>query len=67
MSASDDIKGKVDEAAGKVLGKKDLEAKGKLDQIKSNIEDGVEKAKDTVGDAVNDVLDKVKDKTEPKD
>jgi uncharacterized protein YjbJ (UPF0337 family) len=48
-----DLKGKVKEAAGKVTGNKDLEAKGKSDQAKSAVKD--------VGEKVKEAASKVKE------
>ena len=47
---TDDVKGRVKEAAGDLTGDKDLEREGKVDQASATV-------KDKVGDAV----DKVKD------
>lgn len=42
----DDMAGKAKEAVGKVLGDKDLEAEGKVDQSKSDLKRAVQKVKD---------------------
>jgi uncharacterized protein YjbJ (UPF0337 family) len=47
---SDEVKGKVKEAAGHVTDDKDLETEGKGDQAKGNLKQGVEKLKDAVKD-----------------
>jgi uncharacterized protein YjbJ (UPF0337 family) len=44
-----DTKGKVKEAVGSAVGNKDLESKGKLDQMKSELKDAGESVKDAVG------------------
>jgi uncharacterized protein YjbJ (UPF0337 family) len=43
-------KGKVKEAAGKVTGDRQLQAKGKADQIKGNMKQAGEKVKDAIKD-----------------
>ncbi len=50
MSNTDDLKGRVKEAAGDLTGDKDLQREGKVDQ-----------ATGTVKDAVGDAADKAKD------
>ena len=48
---TDDIKGKVKEAAGDLTDNKDLEREGKADQAAGKVKDGVDKVKDKVSDA----------------
>jgi uncharacterized protein YjbJ (UPF0337 family) len=57
---SDQVKGKVKEAAGMVTGDKDLEAEGKADRRAGEAKEKVDEAKDKV----QEVLDKAKDKVE---
>jgi uncharacterized protein YjbJ (UPF0337 family) len=45
-----DVKGKVKEAAGNVTGNEQLEAHGKADQAKAAVKDVGEKAKDAAGE-----------------
>jgi len=59
----DKLKGSAKEVAGKVTGDKELEAKGKAEQIVGNVKERANDAKDTAGEKVNDVLDKIKDKS----
>jgi uncharacterized protein YjbJ (UPF0337 family) len=58
-SKSDDVKGRVKEAAGVLTGDKDLEREGKADQVGAKVKEGAEKAKDKVEDAVDAVKDKL--------
>jgi uncharacterized protein YjbJ (UPF0337 family) len=53
-----DLKGKGEEAVGKVTGDKDLERKGKADQVKSAAKDAGEKVKDTVSKAKDALTDR---------
>ena len=43
-----DAKGKMKEAAGKVSGDRDTERKGKVDQVKSDLKQAGEKVKDAI-------------------
>jgi uncharacterized protein YjbJ (UPF0337 family) len=43
-----DAKGKIKETVGSAVGNKDLESKGKLDQIKAGLKDAGEDVKDAV-------------------
>lgn len=52
--AGQKIKGKLEEVAGKVLGDKDLELKGRADQLEGDVRSTVGSAKDAVKDAVRD-------------
>lgn len=63
----DKVKGSVKQMAGKVTGNKELEAEGKLDEMRGNIKDRIEDAKDAATDKVNDALDGVNEKTDPDD
>ncbi|MFW0155873.1 CsbD family protein [Rothia sp. P6271] len=49
----EDATGKAKEAAGKVTDDSQLEAEGKVDQLKSTVKDGVEKVKDAAGDIID--------------
>lgn len=63
----DQLKGSVEELAGKVTGDNMQEAEGKVDQIVGNLKDRAEDLKDAAGKKVNEVLDEVKDKTDGSD
>jgi uncharacterized protein YjbJ (UPF0337 family) len=56
-SNTDDAKGRVKEAAGKLTGDKSMENEGKLDQAEGKIKEGVDK----VADKARDLLHKDKD------
>jgi uncharacterized protein YjbJ (UPF0337 family) len=56
-NTTQDVKGKVKEAAGRVTGDKDLENKGKTDQAKSAVKDVGEKVKDAVGTLKDKIAD----------
>lgn len=58
-SKSDDMKGRVKEAAGVLTGDKDLEREGKVDQAGAKVKEGAEKAKEKVEDAVDSVKKKL--------
>jgi uncharacterized protein YjbJ (UPF0337 family) len=60
-STGDQIKGKAKEAAGTVIGDKDLEAEGKTDRQAGEAKEKVEHAADKVEGAAAEVIDKVKD------
>jgi len=45
-NTAQDVKGKVKETVGSAVGNKDLESKGKLDQVKSELKDAGENIKD---------------------
>lgn len=53
-----DLKGKGKEAAGKATGDKDLERKGKADEVKSAAKDAGEKVKDTASKAKDAITDR---------
>jgi uncharacterized protein YjbJ (UPF0337 family) len=52
--AAQKIKGKVEEVAGKVVGDRDLELRGKADQLGGAVRDAVATARDTVKDVVKE-------------
>jgi uncharacterized protein YjbJ (UPF0337 family) len=56
-SNTDDAKGRVKEAAGKLTGDKDLQNEGKLDQAEGKIKEGV----DNLADKARGLLHKDKD------
>ena len=58
-SKSDDIKGRVKEAAGVLTGDEDLEREGKVDQAGASVKKTAETAKDQLEDAVDAVKDKL--------
>ena len=49
----DEAKGRAKEAAGAATGDKGLKREGKVDQISSDVKEGVDKVKDKVGDVLN--------------
>jgi uncharacterized protein YjbJ (UPF0337 family) len=55
---SQDLKGKGKETIGKATGDKDLERKGKADQVKSAAKDAGEKVKDTASRAKDAITDR---------
>lgn len=55
MGAAQKIKGQVEEVAGKILGDKELELKGKADQLGGAVREAVGTTKDAIKDAVADV------------
>ena len=63
MSGStDDIKGRLKEAAGDLTNDDDLKREGKADQAGAKVKDAAEKLKDKVVDAVDAVKNKMGDK-----
>jgi len=52
--AAQKIKGKIEEVAGKVVGDKELELRGKADQLGGAVREAVGTARDTVKDAVKE-------------
>ena len=50
QNKTDQIKGKVKEAAGKAVGNEKLEAEGKADQTKGDVKQAGEKVKDAFKD-----------------
>ena len=63
--AADKAKGAIKDAAGKLMGDKELEAEGKFDKAKGDIHNAVGSAKDAARNAVKS-LDKAPD-TSPSD
>jgi uncharacterized protein YjbJ (UPF0337 family) len=53
-----DLKGKGKETIGKATGNKDMENKGKADQVKSAAKDAGEKVKDTASRAKDAITDR---------
>ena len=48
---ADELKGKVKETAGRATDDEELEAEGRGDQVRGNLEQAAEKIKDAVKDA----------------
>jgi uncharacterized protein YjbJ (UPF0337 family) len=62
MSGStDDMKGRIKEAAGDLTNDDDLKREGKADQAGAKVKDAAEKLKDKVGDAVDAAKRKMDD------
>jgi uncharacterized protein YjbJ (UPF0337 family) len=62
MSGStDDMKGRIKEAAGDLTNDDDLKREGKADQVGAKVKDAAEKLKDRVGDAVDAAKKKMDD------
>jgi uncharacterized protein YjbJ (UPF0337 family) len=62
MSGStDDMKGRIKEAAGDLTNDDDLKREGKADQAGAKVKDAAEKLKDKVGDAVDAAKKKMDD------
>lgn len=59
MSNTDDLKGRVKEAAGDLTNNDDLKREGKVDQAAGKAKDVVDGVKDKVGDAIDAVQDRV--------
>ncbi len=59
MPNTDDIKGRVKEAAGDLTDNDRLKREGKTDQAAGKVKEVAEDAKDKVADAVDAVKDKV--------
>ena len=59
MSNSDDIKGRVKEAAGDLTDNDRLQREGKVDQAAGKAKDFVDGVKDKIGDAIDSVQDRV--------
>ncbi len=63
MSGStDDMKGRIKEAAGDLTNDDDLKREGQADQAGAKVKDAAEKLKDKIGDAVDAVKNKLNDK-----
>jgi uncharacterized protein YjbJ (UPF0337 family) len=58
---SDQVKGKVKEAAGVLTGDKDLESEGKADRRTGEAEEKIDDAKDKVEEVVDLTKDKVEE------
>lgn len=59
MPNTDQIKGRIKEAAGDLTDDQSLENEGKVDRAAGDVKDKVETAKDKVGDAVDAAKDKI--------
>lgn len=59
---SDQVKGRVEEAAGLLTGNEDLESEGKTDRRAGEVTEKVDHAKDKL----DDVIDKAKDSLDRK-
>ena len=59
-NSKDRLVGTVKESAGKILDLEELEFKGKLQKIKSEVGDKMEDIKDEVYGKANELLDKVR-------
>jgi uncharacterized protein YjbJ (UPF0337 family) len=59
MSNTDDLKGRVKEAAGDLTDNDRLQREGKVDQAAGKAKDVVDSVKDKVGDAIDAVQDKL--------
>lgn len=57
-STSDKMSGNAKQAAGKVSGNKELQAKGKLEEARGNVKDALHNA----GDKISEKIDEVKKK-----
>ncbi|MCO5215756.1 MAG: CsbD family protein [Thermomicrobiales bacterium] len=59
-AALDDVKGTAKEAWGKATDDKSVEAEGKMDQLKSDVKEGVADVKDKARDLMDKLTDKDK-------
>lgn len=59
MSNTDDLKGRVKEAAGDLTGNERLEREGKADRAEGKVKDAVDGARDKLGDMADKVRDKL--------
>jgi uncharacterized protein YjbJ (UPF0337 family) len=59
MSNTDDLKGRVKEAAGDLTGNERLEREGKADRAEGKVKDVVDGARDKLGDMADKVRDKL--------
>jgi len=59
MPNSDDLKGRVKEAAGDLTGNDDLKREGKTDQAAGKVKEFLDDVKDKVDDVVDDVKDRL--------
>lgn len=62
MINKDEIKGKADEAAGKVTGDDSQELKGKAQGFFGKMKESVKDGAESVSEKANEAIDKVKDK-----
>ena len=53
MGNTDNLKGRVKEAAGDVTGDKDMQREGKVDQVTGDVKEKVSNAADKVKDALH--------------
>jgi uncharacterized protein YjbJ (UPF0337 family) len=53
--AAQKAKGQVEEVAGKILGDKELELKGRADQVRGAVREAVGTTKDAIKEAVEEV------------
>lgn len=60
MPNSDELKGRVKEAAGDLTGDEDLEREGKADRAAGKAKELLEEAKEKVEDLVDGIRDKVR-------
>jgi uncharacterized protein YjbJ (UPF0337 family) len=63
---SDEIKGRIKEAAGALTGNDELRQEGKTDQAVGKVKQAVEKVVDTVKDTAEKAVDKVKEAAKKK-
>jgi uncharacterized protein YjbJ (UPF0337 family) len=54
---SDEVKGRVKEAAGVLTGDKKMQREGKADQVAGKVKKAVKKAKDKADEAIDDLKD----------
>jgi uncharacterized protein YjbJ (UPF0337 family) len=59
MSNTDDLKGRVKEAAGDLTDNDRLQREGKADQAEGKVKEFVDDARDKIEDAVDKVRDKL--------
>ncbi|HEX4867500.1 MAG TPA: CsbD family protein [Acidimicrobiales bacterium] len=59
MSNTDDLKGRVKEAAGDLTDNERLEREGKADRAEGKVKDAVDGARDKLGDLADKVRDKL--------
>ena len=56
---TDDVKGRVKEAAGDLTDNKDLKNEGKADRASGKVKDAIDDVKDKAEDAVDSIKDKL--------
>jgi uncharacterized protein YjbJ (UPF0337 family) len=59
MPNTDDIKGRVKEAAGDLTDNDDLKREGKADQLSGKVKETVDDIKDKVDDGIDAIKDKL--------